>query len=224
MIKGAFCVVVAISITSTSAYCQRPVDTTAYGRHTVFVSALGQGLVYSFNYDYRWRMGRGWMSLSAGFAFVNEPGWHLYEEDQWTASIKRISYPNERINGALYSIPIQWNWFFGRTHHREHGAGLTFGHAWWAEPGRDGYSEQPDILSNALCISVKPIAYRFQKAYGGIYFRIYPMVHIKAAEFNADWRKHLKDINASEHPIIPSVGLDLGYTMPPKHQLRKARN
>ena len=201
---------VLLLITLNSASGQRTIDTSGYAKHTVFVSLLGEGLHYSLNYERRWPVGRSWMALSAGLTYVNKPSWHLYAEDGWTASWNSYPVPERRISGALFSLPLRWSWFSGRTHHREHGIGLSFAHAWWAEPGRDGY--EADLVSTALCVSIKPIGYRFQKRRGGLYAKIYPLLFIKAVEFNSAWTEYLKDHNASGQPLNIWIGLDVGYT------------
>lgn len=194
----------------TGVLGQRNTDTTGFAKHTVYVSLLGEGLHYSINYEQRWPVGRAWMSLSGGLAYVNTPSWHLAAEDGWTASWNSYPDPKQQISGALFSLPFRWNWFSGRTHHREHGAGIVLGHAWWADPGRDGY--EADIVSTALCVSIKPVGYRFQKGKGGIYASLYSLLFFKAIEFNSDWSEYLRARNDSEHPINLWIGVDLGYT------------
>lgn len=188
---------------------QRNVDTSTYARHTVYASILGEGLYFSVNYERRWPVGRGWMSLSSGLTYVTEPSWHLSNDGSWSVSGDSYSSSNARVP-ALFSLPIRWNWFSGRKHHREHGVGLALGHAWWAAPGIDGY--EADLMSTSLCVSLKPIGYRFQRRDGGVYASIYSLLLVKAIEFNGAWSDYLRSENNSINPINLWIGLDLGYT------------
>jgi hypothetical protein len=192
MIRGHICALGSFVITWTGAFSQRPVDTAAYGRHTVFASALGNSAFYSLNYDRRWRTGRSMMSWSVGGSYLPDVG-----ESGGPVAPK-------------YSIPIQWNWFPGRKHHIELGAGVTLASGWYAQSG------DPTIISRAAYVTLKPVGYRFQAEPGRFFLRAYPLVFIKAIEFDPAWVELTNETGENKHPIFPWVGIDLGYTFRPK--------
>lgn len=162
-------------------------DTVEFARTTVFASGLGNGLYYSIGIDHRWRSAReSWMSLSVGATYV----------------------PDNRgtLNVPKYSLPIQWNWFRGQSHHREHGAGLTFGSGWYAGSG----SGDGPLASNGIYLFAKPIGYRFQRPHGGFFLRVNILAWARIIELN---RRYVEEHGYWETPpIFPWVGFDLGYT------------
>jgi hypothetical protein len=169
-------------------------DTAAFATNTVFASGLGNGLLFSLNWDHRWPIGNDrWMSVSGGFTYYHYHG------------------GAEPTNFPVISVPLQWNWFKGRVHHREHGAGLTYGSGWYGGFGTEG---QP-LTSQGIYLFAKPIGYRYQKPTGGFFFRLNVLTWVRIIELNELY------VEANGYwetpPIFPWAGLDLGYTFrPPK--------
>lgn len=172
-------------------------DTSAFARTTIFASGLGNGFLYSINWDHRWHIrSTRWMSLSGGMTFY--PG---------------SDYPT---NFPKISLPVQWNWFRGRTHHREHGAGLTFGSGWYTGWSVDG---QP-TASQGIYLFAKPIGYRFQRPHGGFFMRVNILAWARIIELN---QRYVEAYGYWETPpIFPWLGLDLGYTF--RHRLKTDRS
>lgn len=127
------------------------------------------------------------MSVSGGFTFY--PG---------------SDYPT---NFPKLSIPLQWNWFRGKSHHREHGAGLTFGSGWWT-----GWSEDGDpIASQGVYVFIKPIGYRFQQNNGGFFLRVNLLAWTRVAELNRRYAEAY-GVFLKTPPVFPWIGMDVGYT------------
>lgn len=176
-------------LVTDSAICQAPGDTLNHARTTVFVSALGNGGLYSVNWDRRWPVGtKKWMSVSGGFTYFRYPG------------------SDSPTNVSQISLPVQWNWFKGQVHHREHGAGLTFGRGWFT--GSTYFGER--LVSNGIYLFAKPFGYRYQLDLGGFFFRAYALAWVRIIELN---RRYVEEYGFWETPpVFPWVGFDLGYT------------
>ena len=170
---------------------QTALDTSALARNTLYASILGNGLYYAVSIDQRWRTKNGrHMSCSVGLTYV--PG-----------------DPDVRLT-PKFSLPIQWNWFRGISHHREHGAGLTFGSGWYAGSGTgDG-----PLASQGIYIFAKPIGYRYQRATGGFFLRVNILTLARLIELN---QRYVEKYGYWETPpIIPWLGVDVGYTFRPR--------
>ncbi len=125
-----------------------------------------------------------------------------------SASAGMTFYPGSEIATGypLISIPMQWNWFRGRTHHREHGAGITYGSGWYG-----GWSRDDDPLaSQGIYLFAKPIGYRYQRENGGLFLRVNVLAWVRIIELN---RRYVEAHGFWETPpIFPWLGLDIGYT------------
>ena len=171
-----------------SAFSQTMVDTSYTCQNTVFVSGLGNGLLYSISWDNSWPIGnnRHW-SVSVGGSYV--PSGY------------------ESTNFPIISIPVQMNWYRGRNHNREHGVGLSYGSGWYGGYSIDG---QP-IASQGLYLFTKPIGYGYQGRNGGFFFRLNLLAWARIVEFN---RSYVEAYDYWESPpILPWLGIDLGYTL-----------
>lgn len=176
---------------ATDGTCQSIPDSTAFAKNTIFASALGNGLLYSVNWDRCWHIhSTRWISLSGGLTFL--PG---------------SDYPT---NFSKISVPFQFNYFRGRDHHREHGFGLTYGRGWYT--GSTNFGEP--LASQGIYLFIKPIGYRYQPIKGGFFFRLNLLAWSRVIEFN---RKYVEEYGYWETPpIFPWMGLDLGYTFRPR--------
>ncbi|MBL7945509.1 MAG: hypothetical protein JNN32_05550 [Flavobacteriales bacterium] len=181
-----------IHIAAFDGMAQPPIDTTEYAKTTIFASGLGNGGIFSFNIDRRWRLtGERSMSLSAGLTY--------------------FPLANEPISTHVFSLPLQWNWFKGQVHHHEHGAGLTFGRGWFT--GSTNFGER--LVSNGIYFFAKPFGYRYQRDHGGFFFRAYTLAWVRIIELN---RRYVEEYGFWETPpVFPWVGFDLGYTFRHRH-------
>ncbi len=166
---------------------QPPIDTTEYAKTTIFASGLGNGGLFSLNMDRRWRLtGDRGMSLSAGLTY--------------------FPVANEPVSAHFFSLPCQWNWFKGQVHHREHGAGLTFGSGWYT----DGGTRSDPIVSRGIYLFIKPIGYRLQQLDGGLFIRVNLLLLSRIVEFNG---RYVEESGYWERPpVLPWFGVDLGYS------------
>lgn len=176
-----------------TAEWQQKGDSLTYAQKAVFGSVLGNGLLYSFNWDQRWHLGGSrWMSLSAGVTF--RPG------------------GEEPTNFPAFSLPLQWNWFRGFIHHREHGAGLTFGSGWYTGTSVDN----DPVASQGIYLFAKPIGYRYQRSENGLFLRFNLLAWARIVEFNDSY------VDAYGYwetpPIFPWIGLDIGYSFGAKRE------
>lgn len=148
---------------SASSWGQIDSGHVASTGNTVYLGILGNGWLYSVNYDHSWRAGRTGLSLSIGGGYVpDQPG---------------------GPDVSKYSVPVQFNIFHGRHSTMEHGTGLTYGSGWNATTAQGGsHSEE-------LHLFLKPIGFRYQRGSGGVFIRASALIAIKLVEF----RGHLKN-------------------------------
>ena len=172
--------------------------------HTIYLAIGGNGFAPTLNYDYQWRAGRGRMSSSIGVYF------HPFSRD------KRYGF-NDHAVSSSWSIPIQWNHFFGKRIAFEYGIGVTYSRGFSSH--EDLYHEYNDnIYSEAIHLVLKPACFRYHASSSRFFLRAYPLVAYKALELNDDFQAWLDDKytqpnnGGSAHlsVIILWFGVDLG--------------
>lgn len=178
---------------------QVPEDSVRNSRSTIFLSAWGQGGLYSVNYDCAWLVGRNRMSVSIGAAFWPGSG----SDDPSNPSVPK------------YSLPLQWNFFHGGGRSTmEHGLGLSLWSG-WNSIGRHylgpGYDYGP-ASSTAFYAFVKPLGYRHQPKHHGFFLRVHFLLAMKLTEFDTEWERYSLDHPNREQKVLLLPGLDLGYT------------
>lgn len=161
-----------------------PIESISSGS-TAYVGILGNGWLYSVNYDRSWRMKEMGLSMSMGCAYLPD----------FTRGPR----------AARFSLPVQINIFHGHNSSMEHGAGLTYGSGW------NAINAQGGSRSEALHLFIKPTGYRYQRKTGGLFIRAYTLVAIKLVEFNDAWALYEKGGGGPE-PNGVWFGVDLGYT------------
>jgi hypothetical protein len=153
--------------------------------NSVYLGFLGNGWLYSINYDRSWRLRKTGLSVSMGCAYLPDvPG-------------------GPQV--ARFSLPVQINIFHGQKSSMEHGAGLTYGSGWNATTARGGSH------SEALHLFLKPIGYRYQRNTGGFFLRASALLAIKLVEYNEAWALYESGGGGPE-PNGVWFGVDLGYT------------
>lgn len=178
---------------------QSSVDSVRNSRSTIFLSAWGQGGLYSVNYDRAWPVGRNRMSASIGAAYL--PG--SVTNDPSTPSAPK------------YSLPLQWNFFHGGGRSTmEHGLGLSLWSG-WNSIGRHSVElghEYGPASPTALYAFVKPVGYRLQPKHHGLFLRFHAMLALKLTEFDKEWERYSLDHPNKEQKVLLLPGLDLGYS------------
>jgi hypothetical protein len=157
--------------------------------NSVYMGFLGNGWLYSINYDRSWRTNSIGLSLSVGCAYLpDDPG---------------------GPQAAKFSLPVQINIFHGHSSSMEHGAGLTYGSGWNATTAQGG------IHSEALHLFLKPMGYRYQRETGGLFIRASALLAVKLVEFNEAWGLY-ESSGGGQEPNGLWFGVDLGYTFKSK--------
>jgi hypothetical protein len=175
-------------------------------RHTLHASLAGNGLYPTLGYDYRWPVGRNFMSVGIG-AFYFPIG------------TRDLEYP---VN-ALTIIPLQCSHalHLGGSWAFETGIGLTYSKGASARSTNSLVTPELmglEIYSEAVHLLLKPASIRIQNSKGGFFLRAYGLVVYKWIEMNPDMRKYLAqpetdpkwDLHTEK--IFGWFGLDLGYT------------
>lgn len=168
-------------------------DSARTSRNTFYVSAGGQGVLYSVNFDRAWYIGKSKMSVSIGGGYIP-----VIEPEASSSTL-----------APKISVPVQWNWFHGERSMMEHGLGLSMLSGWNAVGDAD---ETGRAHSTSLTAFLKPIGYRYQANGNGIFIRAYALVAFKLIEFNPAWKELLATHPEYDYNIFPWVGLDIGYS------------
>jgi hypothetical protein len=143
------------SITTRTDMQERdPALKNEFSRNAFYFEFLGPGLLYSVNYEYRFKNN---LSLRAGFS-----AWSFDSLDMVLLQIKDLKYR---------SFPIMVNYLTGkRSSHLEFGLGLMpvffkgdFTVFYFINAGENGRASQ--------LVGLSTLGYRYQRAEGGIIFR-----------------------------------------------------
>lgn len=161
--------------------------------NTLYLSAGGQGVLYSVNFDRAWYTGKSRMSVSIGGSYIP-----VIEPDNPSSTLV-----------AKFSFPVQWNWFHGKRSTMEHGLGLSVLSGWNAVGDADGTDR---AHSTSLTAFLKPIGYRYQPKGNGVFIRAYSLIAFKLVEFNPSWSRLLVSHPNYDYTIFPWFGLDVGYS------------
>lgn len=187
-------VLLAVLCVGQELSAQMAGDSAATRWNTIYLSAWGQGALYSLNYDHAWRTGANRMSISLGCAYFPE------------------TRPDQAASPSVdkYSLPVQWNFFHGKRNTMEHGLGLSLLNGWNAVG--NGYDGTGRAHETSLDVFIEPIGYRLQPIDRGFFFRSYILVGYKLIEFNPAWKEHVTLYPEDDRSIYPWFGLDFGYS------------
>jgi hypothetical protein len=144
MRKQVFLLLTAFLAGGSACFAQVSEAPAAAARNAVFVELLGNGGIYSLNYE---RMLTGQLGLRVGYAAWNSPFW------------SEVTPPNR-----YQTVPVTMSYLLGRGERKlELGGGITFGH------GRFDRSSGRDFSFRTLTAIV---GYRSQPREGGYLFRV----------------------------------------------------
>ena len=155
-------------------------------RNTIFIEGLGNGLMYSINFDR-----------------------HIYKRDNFKISIRGGAAYIPLSDLPVWSFPVATNFIFGDKHHLEFGCGLTY--VYGLNSTYDSNSKL--LISSSIYLAIKLIGYRFQINKGGLFFSIGLIPILKIIELNSAY-KNTKHFLKSE--FGPTIGLGIGYTIKKK--------
>jgi hypothetical protein len=158
-------------------------------KNTIFVEVLGNGGLYSINFD----------RILAQKKNIKV-----------TARIGASFVPNTESNGK-WSLPVEFNFLCGKKNHWEFGIGFGYGHG--LNNVITNYYNENLLISSTLFGTIKILNYRCQKPEGGIFFQIGFVSIIQIHEFNESLISGYR-YKPIQNYFYPNLGL--GYTFKSK--------
>ncbi len=191
----------------TSLNCISQVKNVGFKKNTVYVELLGQGSLWSINYERKFGINDLIShTVSVGFTTRYEGG-NLKIDQSFFNSGK----------GQYYGSPLSYHLLIGKRNSRfDLGLGLTGlyfkGAGWYYDGFCTSYSS--DIRSFKSYI-VPSISYRFQKKSGGLFIKVSysPMFSFFKTDnlLNFGRKSNHQILDKSEN-VIKWPGISLGYT------------
>lgn len=158
-------------------------------KNTIFVEVFGNGGLYSINFD----------RILAQKKNIKV-----------TARLGASFIPNTESNG-IWSLPVEFNFLYGKKKHWEFGFGIGYGHG--LNNVITNYYDENLLISSTLFGTIKILNYRYQKPEGGIFFHIGFVSIIQIYEFNESLISGYQ-YKSFQNYFYPNIGI--GYTFKSK--------
>lgn len=142
----------------STAFGQQITDTSNISKNTIYFEALGNGGIYSVNYD-RILFTKKLFKISGGIGISYFP-------------------PSIRYN-HIFTYPVEITFLYGRKNHLEVGIGYT--------PVFNLYNEDIFKVYDIYSYPVLRIGYRFQKLNGGFFFKTGLLLYFLDTDFTKDY-------------------------------------
>jgi len=157
------CTILLLFVTSlfNQTFGQATKDSTSISKNTIYLELLGNGGIYSFNYD-RIILTKKLFKISGSIGISYIP-------------------PFVRYNHTL-TYPIEINFLYGKKNYFELGIGYT--------PVFNLYKEDIFKIYDIYSYPVLRIGYRFQKPNGGFFFRTGLLLYFVKNEFITDYSNY----------------------------------